>query len=252
MSKVLKINAELNEIVDKRLNISLVTPNSGLTAAEAWKVLDRLNRTESFTMMERMILMKHKIERDINDLESVETVYTAKLSDGADAAEKVRFTQVALKQAARDAKQAVLDEIKARKILEEAQQRVVATKLNVNDLSKSFAKVQAQEAKMANEVQIFAELVAKRQEIVRKSLRKKELEIEKEHRKRRGDPLDNVASIPVLEDAGSIKAIEVHREDEALLQTESDRLSEMVSRLLSRAEKLKLRAAQIDEAKGNA
>jgi hypothetical protein len=50
-TKVEKINAELNDIVDKRLNISLVTPNSGLTAAEAWKVLDRLNTTESFTMM---------------------------------------------------------------------------------------------------------------------------------------------------------------------------------------------------------
>jgi hypothetical protein len=163
----------------------------------------------------------------------------------------VRFTQVALKQAARDAKQAVLDEIKARQILEEAQQRVAVTKLNVNDLSKSFAKVQAQEAKMTNEIEIFAELVAKRQEIVRKSLRKKELEIEKERRKQRGDPLDSISSVAVLEDAGFIEAIEALREDEALLQTESDRLSEMVSRLLSRAEKLKLRSAQIDEAKGS-
>lgn len=250
ISKVEKISAELNKLIEKRLNISLVTPNSGLTATEARQVLNRLNTTESFTMMERMVLMKHNIERDIKDLESVETEYFAKVANQADAAENLRFTQVALKQAARDAKQAVQDEIKARKALEEAQRRVAATKLNVNDLSKSFAKVQALEAKVTNEVEIVAELVAKRQEIVRTSLRKKELEIEKERRQREGEQIQNPPNLPLVEETGFIEVIDALREEEFLLQAEKDRLSEMVARLLSRSEKLKSRAAQTDEAKG--
>jgi hypothetical protein len=249
MSKVEKISAELNTLIDKRLNISLVTPNSGLTATEARKLLSRLNTTESFTMMERMVLMKHKIERDIKDLETVETEYYAKVANQVDVAENLRFTQVALKQAARDAKQAAQDEIKARKALEEAQRRVAATKLYVNELSKSFVKVQALEAKVANEVEIVADLVAKRQEIVRSSLRKKELEIEKERRKREGEPTQDASNVS-NEDAGFIEAIDALRGEEFLLQTEKDRLSETVARLLSRSEKLKSRAAQIDEAKG--
>ena len=200
--------------------------------------------------MERMVLMKHNIERDIKDLESLETEYFAKVANQADAAENLRFTQVALKQAARDAKQAVLDEIKARKAWEEAQKRVTATKLNVNDLSKSFGKVQALEAKVTNEVEIVTELVARRREFVRTSLRKKELEIENERRRREGESTQNTPNVPILEETGLIEVIDALREEEFLLQTEKNRLSETVARLLSRSEKLKSRAAQMDEAKG--
>jgi hypothetical protein len=99
------------------LEISLITPNSGLSAKDALKVLNRLNATDSITMMERMISMKHTIERDISDLEVIEHEYFEKLADQAETAEELKFTQVALKQAARDAKQAVQDKILARRAL---------------------------------------------------------------------------------------------------------------------------------------
>jgi chromosome segregation ATPase len=231
------------------LEISLITPNSGLSAKDALKVLNRLNATDSITMMERMISMKHTIERDISDLEVIENEYFEKLADQAETAEKLRFTQVALKQAARDAKQAVQDEILARRALEEAQKRLATTKLNVNDLSKSFSKIQFVEAKVNSEVEAVAEFMSKRQETIRKALRKKKREIEAE----RGKQIDKTKGAQNdVDDADNpelIVAIETFREQESVLQKENNRIEEMVARLISRAEKLKKRAEQLENVK---
>lgn len=249
IEKADKIKSELNAIVDKRLDISLITPNSGLSAKDALKILNKLNATDSITMMERMISMKHTIERDITDLEVIENEYFEKLADQTDTAEKVRFTQVALKQAARDAKQAAQDEIIARRALEEAQKRLATTKLNVNDLSKSFSKIQAVEAKVNFEVESVAESMAKRQETIRKALRKKKREIEAERRKQNDIAKSAHNDVDEGDNPESIVAIEKFREQESVLQRENDRLEEMVARLISRAEKLKKRAELLENVK---
>jgi chromosome segregation ATPase len=211
--------------------------------------LNRLNTTDSVTMMERMISMKHTIERDIGDLEVVENEYFEKLADQTETAEKLRFTQVALKQAARDAKQAVQDEIMARRALEEAQKRLVTTKQNVNDLSKSFSKIQAIEAKVTSEVESVAESMTKRQESIRKALRKKNCELEGERQKQNGATKGALNDVDEVDNPEFIAEIEKFREQESVLQKENDRLEEMVSRLISRAEKLKKRAEQLENVK---
>ena len=250
--KAEKIKAELNKIIEKRLKISLVTPNSALSATEALKLLNGLNTTDSVSMMARMISMKHTIEHEISELDVVETDYYDKLADQAEAVDKFRSTQVALKQAARDAKQAVQNESKAKKALEEAQKRAASTKVNVNDLAKAFTKIQLLEGKATQEVETIAEVVGKRQEKVRKALQRKRRETEIERRKEAGEPIGDLKNISDNEDVKAVAVIAKLRKEERILQKENTRRDDIVTGFLSRAAKLKASAEEMDNAKGRA
>jgi hypothetical protein len=197
---------------------------------------------------ERMKTLRRSIEREIVELEAIENDYYEKLADQSDAIERFKVTQVALKQAARDAKQAVQDELDARRALERAQKRVSTTKQTVNELSKSFSKIQSLEEKATIEVDLISDALRKRQEKVRLALRKKQVEIDNQSRLR-GDKVDEEDMMDFEEDLAFMDAIEKLRREEGILLQENERIEMTISQLLSRSNKLKLRAEQLDSLK---
>jgi len=197
---------------------------------------------------ERLKTLRKSIEREIVDLEATEIDYFEKLADQSDAIERFKVTQVALKQAARDAKQAVQDELDARRALERAQKRVATTKQVVNELSKSFSKIQSLEEKATIEVETISDALRKRQEKVRMALRRKQLEIDNESRLR-ADKVDEEEVMDVEDDIAFMDAIEKLRREETTLLKENERIETTISKLLSRSNTLKLRAEQFDSLK---
>jgi hypothetical protein len=203
----------------------------------------------STARVERLKTLRKYIEREILELEATEVDYYEKLADQSDAIERFKDTQVALKQAARDAKQAVQDELDARRALERAQKRVLTTKQAVNDLSKSFSKIQSLEEKATMEVESISDALRKRQEKVRIALRKKQLEIDNESRLRADKVDEEEVVIDAEEDLAFMDAIEKLRREEANLIKENERIERTISKLLSRSNNLKLRAEQFDSLK---
>ena len=64
--------------MDKRLNVALRTPNSGLTSSEALKLLDGLNTVDTITFRDRLGL-KHTLQYEISELEKAEIEYFEKV-----------------------------------------------------------------------------------------------------------------------------------------------------------------------------
>jgi peptidoglycan hydrolase CwlO-like protein len=186
--------------------------------------------------------MKHTIEHDINDLEAIEMEYFDTVAHRAVAVQDFRDTQVALKKAARDAKNALKAEIDARKALEKAQERVGKTKQSVDGLTKAFAKIQAEEGKVTKQVETIAESMAKRQEKVRKALRRKELEVAEKRKRQAGEPVSYIKPQVEEEVPELVEEIDRLRKEERFLAAESDRQDEKIARILSRAAKLRARA----------
>jgi hypothetical protein len=246
-----KIRKDLIAVVDKRLQVSLTTPNSGLSSAEAFKLLraldlmDGSNSVDYLTTMERLT-MKHTIEHDINDLEANEMEYFDMVADRTVAVEKFRYTQVALKQAVREAMTAVQSEIDARKALQMAQELVPEIKQSFSTLTKEFTSIQNEEVKVAKDVEAIAETMAKRQEKVREALLRKELELDDMRKKEAGESISYVTPTPEDDSPELLEEVERLRKEERSLAADSARREEKIARLLSRAAKLRARSDEGD------
>jgi hypothetical protein len=238
MEKADKVQTELEKLVEARWELCLRTPNSALSSGDALAILKRMNVDDSLSVVGRLS-MKLTVNELICELEDTEIEYYEKVAEQTDAKEKKRFTQVALKQAARDAKLAAEAEEAARKALEEAQEKLAAAKDSVNELTKSFNKVESQEQKVDQEVQLMAETLARRQEKIRKALRKKK------------NPAVDTKAVEdeKLDLIQTLAEIEILRKKERFLAAEHAKGEETVARLLSRASKLQERAKTIDRIK---
>lgn len=236
------------DVVERRLHKSLSTPNAALSSSEACMLLDGLNKVEGPNISKpgRLLKLRKNAQRDIDELEETESMYYQKVAERTLAVDEFRTTQVALKQAAREAKAAVQQELAARKVLEEAEKRVTETNRNVSELTRRFTKIQAFEGKITKEVEAIATTMSKRQETVRKALLKKEYEVQLALRQQAGEPVDdldppedNNNNVDDENENNVLDELEALRKEEKYLAAEYARCSEKVDKLVERSDKMK-------------
>lgn len=228
------IKGELANVMNKRLSLSLRTPNSALTSPEALKLLDGLNTVDSVTLLES-IQRKHPIIHDINCLEEVENEYGDKMEEHEQAQEHLTESKEALWKADLVAQAAVEQEKAARLALEEAQRQVISTRQDLMDWNRIYASAEGQHRKTSQEMEKVALALERKQEKVRTALRRKE---------------EEVLEVPVTNDANSLDTLgladlERLRKEEGYLRAESNRLDSRAKRLRSRARKLKKRCEEL-------
>lgn len=230
------IKGELANVMNKRLSLSLRTPNSALTASEALKLLDGLNTIDSVTLLES-IQLKHPVIHDINCLEEVEREYDATYREFNEAQQQLTEMKEALWKADLKAQAAMETEKEARLALEEAQRQVIATRQDLMDWNRMYSSAEAQHRRTSSDMEKVSLALERKQERVRTALRRKE---------------EEVLNVPASNDNETwdslgLSDLERLREEEGYLRAESKRLDDRAKRLRSRARKLKQRCEELKE-----
>lgn len=236
IERSMAIKGELANVMNKRLSLSLRTPNSALTASEALKLLDGLNTVDSVTLLES-IQRKHPVIHDINCLEEVENEYAEKLRDHTEAQQQLTEMKEALWKADLKAQAAMEAEKAARLALEEAQREVIATRQDLMNWNRSYSSAEWQHRKTSQEMEKVSLALERKQEKVRTALRRKE---------------EEVLNVPASDDSETLDSLglsdlERLRKEEGYLRAESKRLDDRAKRLRSRARKLKKRCEELKE-----
>lgn len=230
------IKGELANVMNRRLSISLRTPNSALTSSEALKLLDGLNTIDSVTLLES-IRRKHPLINHINCLEEVENEYADRLEEQTAAQQQLTEMKEALWKADLKAQEAVEAEAEARRALEEAQRQVIATRQELMEWNRMYADSECQHRKTTQEMEKVALSLARKQERVRTALRRKEEEVLDVPVTANNETLDTVGL--------GLSDLERLRKEEGYLRAESNRLDERAKRLRSRARELKRRCEEL-------
>lgn len=239
IERSMAIKGELANVMNKRLSLSLRTPNSALTSSEALKLLDGLNTIDSVSLLES-IRRKHPLINHINCLEEIENEYADRLEEHTEAQQQLTDMKEALWKADLKAQQAVEAEAEARRILEEAQRNVISTRQELMEWNRQYADSEVQHRKTTQEMEKVALALERKQERVRTALRRKEEEV-----------LDVPVTTNNNETSDSsglgLSDLERLRKEEGYLRAESNRLDERAKRLRSRARKLKRRCEELKE-----
>jgi len=234
IERSMAIKGELANVMNKRLSLSLRTPNSALTSSEALKLLDGLNTVDSVTLLES-IRLKHPLIHDINCLEEVEIEYGDTLEEHTQAREHLTEVKEALWKADLKAQEAVEAELAARRALEAAQRQVIATRQDLMDWNRMYATAEGQHRKTSQEMEKISLALERKQEKVRTALRRKEEEMLDVPVRNASESLDTLG----------LSDLERLRKEEGYLREESKRLDDRAKRLRSRARDLKRRCEEL-------
>lgn len=207
--KSIAIQAQLMDVMNKRLNIALRIPNSGITSSEALKLLDGLNIIDSVSFYDRLNL-RHTIEYEIGRLQKAETEYLEK----ADLiAQNVAETEWLTREA-----------------IKEASMMAAGGEEEVN-LTELFTELDRDEKRLQNDLLRVQDIVELKQEKVRLLLLRKD-RLVAEQRGETNDPLKDITPAD----------LEYLEKKENYLMEEKSNIEKLTSRLFSRAQKLKERA----------
>lgn len=237
------------------MHLALRTPNSSLSSSDALKLLDGLNTKDSLSLMD-MVRLKHTIVYQIGKLEEVEAEYSFKSGRQQKSAQQFAQLTDSLRRAEHDAKIAVEEEVAARKALELAMTRTALAKQFMKNVSHLRQLEEMALQRTTTDVDRISPILARRQEKVRKALRAKEEAIKIKKARRRSERKilakaddDEDFLLSSIQGLG-LADLEELAKQEILLTTESTRLDELASRLLSRAAKLRARADGIESERG--
>jgi hypothetical protein len=236
----MKIQAQLSDVVDKRVHLALMIPNSWLSTSDAMKILDGLNTLDSVTILGKMLLQQ-SITSHVGKLDEAETVYFSKVDDHQSATQELDEVTQALQDAEWAAAAAIQAEIDARKALEQAVQRAIQTRQTVQTLASSRQQKQSTQFKTNSDLERSATALGRRQEVVRNALLAK---AEANELRAKGDERTEkiMASIQGL----GVSDLEQLTKEEKMLKAEYARIDEQANRLLSRSAKLRSRALVLD------
>lgn len=239
IERSMAIKGELANVMNKRLSLSLRTPNSALTSSEALKLLDGLNTIDSVSLLES-IRRKHPLINHINCLEEIENEYADKLGEQTEAQRRLTEMKEALWKADLKAQEAVRAEEAARRALEEAQRQVIATRKELMDWNRNYADAECQHRKTTQEMEKVSLALERKQERVRTALRRKEEEVLDVFVTSNNETLDAQGL--------GLSDLERLRKEEGYLRAESNRLDDRAKRLRSTARKLKRRCEELKAA----
>ena len=224
---------DLNVTMNKRVKLSLHTPNVKLSSLEAMIILDGMNTVDEVNMGD-IILFRHTVSYEIEQLQIIEADFEQSKEMNRSLQRNIERKTLALENARANSNAALQAEERARKALEDAMNMVASTN---NDVENSLSLLASSTDQLTyNEIELekIANGMSKQQEKVRVALRRKEEAMqESEREKMKGDFKSSK-----IEDSNEI--IQDLLKEEQYLRTESARLVAMSERLASRAKKLEL------------
>ena len=237
--KAQKMKDDLNAAMTKRINLTLHTPNAKLTSLEACMILDGMNTDDTLKMTDLLRLRK-TVTHEIEQLQQIENDVKKNKDLNRNLQRDTERKNLALEQAKANAQAAVQAEVRARKALEDAVNLVASTN---NDVQQSSDTLSATVENLKyNEVELekACNAMAKQQEKVRISLRRKEEAIHEAEEIKRGD----FKSHGIKESQDIIDAL---LKEERYLRAESARIEAMAQRLSSRSRKLKRNSDELEK-----
>jgi hypothetical protein len=233
--RAITLEQELNNVKEKRLFAALHSPKFTLSSDEAKDVLDRLDRVAEERHVQKPTkvgrILSTSIDKDIMQLEQAEKSFQDKLAHYEETDREwhnLLYLNEAAKAALSDRKE---QEIDARKALERAQQMVTQAKAHLVTTSNALKGVEQRVRRNSFEMDRVTSSLAKKQERVRVTLRKKV----------------NVENKGLRVDYLTAEDVEALRQKENRLSGETKQVSMMVARLQSRAQKLKVRAEALEK-----
>lgn len=239
------MKADLNDIMSKRVKLSLHTPNVKLNSLESMMILDGMNTVDEVKMGD-IILFRHTVTYEIEQLQTIESDFEQSKEMNRNLQRNIERKTVALEQAKANSNAALQAEERARKALEDAKKMVANTKSDVQQSLSSLASLTDQLAYNEMELERISSGMSKQQEKVRVALRRKEEAMQQSTEdKMRGD-----FKAQRIEDSND--SIEELLKEERYLRAESARLDAMSERLSSRAKKLELKANEIEKVEDEA
>jgi curved DNA-binding protein CbpA len=241
-----RLKEDLQTVVAKRLKVTLHTPRSGLTSAEAAVLLEDLNRTvvDRVNLMDRAML-KHTVLEEIDILRQVEGGYVQVQRQDTAAQDVYRERVQGRLEVVEYMTRMELEETEARQRLQEIQELLRKAKFDLDDRTRSLAQAEIQAKQFDFELQRLEVSLERQSEKVRQSLCHKEKQV-RTAKERMNMP---EAAEWYLEEDDSPERYQALKElsaEERLIQEESRRLEFMAARLSSRAKNLQLRAQELE------
>ena len=232
---------ELKTVVERRLEMALHTPGSGLSASDALSILEDFNKTitDDLTPWDRAML-RHTIEYEIKELKKEESAFVKAQMADTSAQSSYRDCVQAKFQAQHDVVTAEKNEVKAKEAWEAAKTRLIESKDLLSSSIQKLAQAEAQVKKSDWEMEFHAVTLERQAEKVRNALRHKQKQVHREL------GLD-LPDMPVVDNAQRLEELEQLRNEERLMAETSTRLEVMAERLFERAHSLRERAQELDQ-----
>lgn len=238
-----RLRDELDEVMRRRVQLTLHTPNAKLSSLEAMIILDGMNTVDEVGLVELLVRLRKTVTYEIEQLQIIEDTFSQKYEEDRQIAFEIEQKIQALEQAKKNAAAAIEAEEKARKALEDARNLVRKTNEEVDSTLAALGKLDDVKNASDFELRRIEASMEKQQERMRLALRRKEQEVEgqkSEDGKIKGDFKNDMALTAATEVESLLK--EEHR-----LRSESITLQAKAERLESRSQKLMERADEIEQ-----
>lgn len=238
-----RLRDELDEVMRRRVQLTLHTPNAKLSSLEAMIILDGMNTVDEVGLVESLVRLRKTVTYEIEQLQIIENTFSQKYEEDRQIVFEIEQKIQALEQAKKNAAAAIEAEEKARKALEDARNLVRKTNEEVDSTLAALGKLDDVKNASDFELRRIEASMEKQQERMRLALRRKEQEVEgqkSEDGKMKGDFKNDMALTAATEVESLLK--EEHR-----LRSESITLQAKAERLESRSQKLMERADEIEQ-----
>jgi curved DNA-binding protein CbpA len=233
------LQTKLQEMTAGRLRLPLHTSKSGLTASEALLLLEDMNKTTvPATLWDRARIFRLTVKEEVSELKTAEDAFVQGQVADSQSQEAYRTSvgeRLVTKTALENAKQA---ENTARLAYEQAQQNVFERQAAYDTIDRTFFNVEAQAQKTSYELERRSVVVEQQSEKVRQALKQKQMAIGRAVIQDSTSPVDNDLLLEQLEEM---------RQEERVLAETSTQFEVKAARLLSRANKLKIRAKNLEQ-----
>mmetsp|Transcript_13629 Transcript_13629/g.37664 ORF Transcript_13629/g.37664 Transcript_13629/m.37664 type:complete len:492 (+) Transcript_13629:68-1543(+) len=241
LEQAIQAKEELQNVVEKRLRMSLHTPGSGLTAAEASVILEDFTKTipDDLSAWD-LVTLRRTVEFEIGQLQKEEMEFVAAQVADTKAQEFYQQSVQERFKTKQDLTDAERAEENARLAYENAKKRVLEAREAHANSVQQLSQAETVSRKSDWEIEVRSVSMERQSEKVRQALKQKERQVRKEL------GMDSSA----VPDRGGIRRLQELndlREEERLKAEASNRMERMAERLKARAQELRDRAEELEE-----
>eukprot|EP00804_Cyclotella_cryptica_P015555 CCRYP_003580-RA/>CCRYP_003580-RA protein AED:0.36 eAED:0.36 QI:62/1/1/1/0.66/0.5/4/1099/612 len=252
----LAVLEQLSAIKSERLSLTFHTSSANFSSSEALQFLDGFNTVDEVGIVGRMTF-RNTIRQDIEMFSSAEEECERKMQAKAEVDAQAMARMEELKNAEQNARDAILAETEARKMLEEAQKRVVEFQARVTEAQRAVSSMNISVKRAEQEYEKSNLQLKRKRDVVRKALRRKDddegeslstFDRGENGSVRLNSAFDKSASSSMNDmgfESQNMAKIEKLKKQEASIESEFLRLVEKASRLVSRSERLRLRSEEL-------
>ncbi|GKY95899.1 hypothetical protein MPSEU_000550500 [Mayamaea pseudoterrestris] len=240
------VHEKRRQLAERRIQLAIHVPQSGLTAEDALYCLSEFNvtRLDELTMMDRLLL-RNTVKDEIESLKKAENEYVE--SQQADSVAQAAYQKTLQQQVTlqMELKRAKVAEANARLALERALAQVAVTKASLNKVADALCFAKTELETTSSRMERRSHFLATQSERVRRHLVRKE----KTEVRGAADILSDVSNHMDHDDSDKyLQEIERLRNEERTLAAEYEQLEATAARYTSRANVLTQRAQEWKQA----